>query len=334
MRNCPVCTSPLRNGLFSMRYKIPDGWTLPHRIGWYTCSGCKMIYGDGDFNQAMLDEYYKTKYGYGVNNPANIQRLKSDAAMIADMTGGEGVIVDFGGAGDDGTSVLVDELQRLGVWGCVSTGAGDALPEKCDVIYASHVVEHIYDLPETMLRLTAALATDGTLIVDGPDAMGLLQHWQMPILDFNTKHINHFTLRNYLDLGHCYGFEMVRLKQYALENAPAYQLHFKRLNVADASERHVLTKTAAMMAKLREIREPVNVWGLGDISWHLLAHVDLDVLDYIDNDPAYRDATYNGKSVQERPTNDAPIVIVAQGQRGRLIENIRKAGVTNPIIEI
>jgi len=85
---------------------------------------------------------------------------------------------------------------------------------------------------------------------------------------------------------------------------------------------------------LSQIKKPVNIWGMGDITWHLLSQVDLDVLNYIDNDPAYRGATYNGKPVLDRPDNDAPIVILAQGQRGRLIENIRKAGIGNPIIEI
>ncbi len=86
--------------------------------------------------------------------------------------------------------------------------------------------------------------------------------------------------------------------------------------------------------RLAKIEGPVNVWGLGDITWHLLSRVNLDVLDYIDNDPAMRGQTYKGKPILERPTNDKPIVILAQGQRGRLIENIRKAGITNDILEI
>ena len=75
------------------------------------------------------------------------------------------------------------------------------------------------------------------------------------------------------------------------------------------------------------------MWGLGDVTWHLLSQVDLDVLDYIDNDPAYRGSTYNGKQVQERPTNDAPIVIMAQGQRQRLIAHIKNV-CENRIVEI
>jgi SAM-dependent methyltransferase len=336
-RPCPICLSPSRILVFSMSYLIPDGWTLPDQIDWYTCGKCQMIYGDGSFTQSDLDTYYRERYGYGINSPANIQRLKSDAAMIATALGSENTnacIVDFGGAGDDGKSVLVEELLWRGFAGAVCVGVGDALPAECDVIYASHVIEHVYDLPETMRTISAALKPDGLLIIDVPDATGLLQQWKMPILDFNTKHVNHFTLRTLLELGHRHGFESVKVRPYELENAPAYQVYFKRLGVAYESAWHITANIGRRIEKLREIHEPVNVWGLGDITWHILSQVDLDVLDYIDNDPAYRQATYSGKPVQERPVNSAPIVILAQGQRGRLIANIRAAGVTNQIIEV
>jgi SAM-dependent methyltransferase len=336
MRSCPVCEYTERDLIFPMTYRIPDSWTLPDQIDWYSCGRCGMIYGDGDFSQSDLNEYYRTKYGYGINNPSNIERLKRDAAMIgAICTDLNACIIDFGGAGDDGKSIIENELvSRFGHRNVGSTGAGDTLPANCDVIYASHVIEHVYDLPDTMRMLGAALKPDGLLIIDVPDATGLLRYWKMPILDFNTKHINHFTLRTLLELGHHHGFESVKVKSYELENAPAWQVHFKRLDVAFQSAWHITTNIGARIDKLRQIKEPVNVWGMGDITWHLLSQVDLDVLEFIDNDPAFRDQTYNGFPVREYPSNDAPIVIMAQGQRGRLIENIRKAGIKNDIIEI
>jgi hypothetical protein len=337
MRGCPVCQSNQRTEVFSMTYKIPDGWPLPNEIKWFTCDSCGMLFGDGDFNQDMLDKYYAGFYGFGVNSPANVERLKIDATVISTAINSNksAVIVDFGGAGDDGKSVLVDALQHLGFTNAVCVGVGDALPD-ADVIYASHVLEHIYDLPATMMLLRGALADDGLLIVDVPDATGLLLKWRMPILDFNTKHVNHFTLRHLLELGAHYGFESVCVKPYELERAPAYQVHFRRLDVARGSMLHIMSGMYERLQKLEAIKEPVNIWGLGDITWHVLSepNLDLQVLDFIDNDPAFRRQTYSGKPVQERPTNSAPIVILAQGQRGRLIENIRKAGVTNPIIEI
>ena len=340
MRPCPVCEHPSRTEVFRMPYRIPDGWPLPSEIVWFTCDACSMLYGDGDFNQAMLNEYYTKYYGYGVNNPTNIERLKMDAVMISSLAKHEreAVIADFGGNGDDGRSIIVDTLHERGYVNAECVGAGDALPYPSNIIYASHVVEHVYDLPQTMERISGALAPDGLLIIDGPDATGLLQHWTafrpVPILDFNTKHINHFTLRNYLDLGYRHGFELVDHRRYELENAPAYQLQFKRLDVAQASAKHIMDNISARVDRLRTLAGlPLNVWGMGDITWHLLSQVELNILDYIDNDPAYRGQTYNGKPVQERPTNDAPILIMAQGQRQRLIENIRKIGIQNPIIE-
>lgn len=318
-----------------MTYQIPDGWPLPPKIDWWRCANCGMLYGDGDFDQAMLNEFYTKYYGYGVSNPDNVERLKRDAVDIADERWGKpAVVVDFGGAGDDGVSVFVDEYNKHQLPLAVCVGPTDPIPDSCAVIYASHVLEHIYDLPETMQRLTDALAPDGILIVDVPDSTGLLNRWKMPILDFNTKHINHFTLRNLLDLGHRYGLEAVQVKPYELEYAPCVQVHFRRLDVARASMNHIGEHQIRMLAKLRSITGPVNVWGMGDIVWHLLSIVELDVLDYIDNDPAYRGATFNGKPVLERPTNGAPIVIMAQGQRKRLIANIRKMGIENEIIEI
>ena len=322
-----------------MGYKVPDGWPVPNKITWYTCNRCGMIYGDGEFNQAMLDEFYTKYYGYGVSNPDNTTRLMSDAAMISrEYYQGE-TVVDFGGADDEG-STLVRWLEKIAAAypdthkiKAVCIGPNDPIPQ-AHVIYASHVLEHIYDLPKTMKRITEALAPDGLLIVDVPDANGLLNRWKMPILDFNTKHLNHFTLRNLLDLGRKYGFESVYVKPYELEYAPCYQVHFRRMDVARHSALHISESMYDRKKKLKAIDYPVNVWGLGDVVWHMLTLIDLNVLDYIDNDPAMRGQTYNGKPIIERPTNDAPIVILAQGQRSRLLAYIKSLNLPNEVIEI
>lgn len=105
MRNCPVCASHSRVELFESTFKIPDNWTLPSGISWFKCDKCSMIYGDGAMNQEMFDIYYRTYYGYGINAPDNIQRLKNDAKLISEMSEKKSIIVDFGGAGDDGDSI-------------------------------------------------------------------------------------------------------------------------------------------------------------------------------------------------------------------------------------
>jgi len=281
----------------------------------------------------MLDDYYRNYYGYGVNRPENIERLKRNAERIAESgMDNEAVIVDFGGAGDAGESVLVTELHYRGFPLARAVGPGEDIPT-CDILFASHVLEHVYDLPALMQKITDAVG-DGWFVMDGPDSLGIVLHWPMPMLDWNTKHINHFTLRDYLNLGWRYGFSALEVTPYELGGAPAFQLRMQQLDAGSLSVDRIRGRIFSRLARLRLIDRPVNVWGLGDIAWHLLYQVDLEVLDYIDNDPAYRGKTYNGKPVQERPTNDAPIVILAQGQRARLIENIRKAGIKSDIIEV
>jgi hypothetical protein len=321
-----------------MAYRIPDGWPLPRKINWAECTECGMLYGDGDFDQALLNDYYLNYYGYGINSSDVSDRLTSIADYIAEKYPQTARFVDFGGSGDDGKSIVCGRLQKLGFKNAYNVNAGEPVPP-CDVLLASHVIEHVYDMPAVMDAITEALAEDGLLIVDGPDATGLVLRWRMPILDFHTKHINHFRMIDYLRLMERYGFELTDSSRYvdirSSQHAACVRLYFKRFSTADASRDWVQASVNERVARLRLVGDqPVNVWGLGDVTWHLLSMVDLNVLEYIDNDPAYRGATYGGNPVLERPTNDAPIVIMSQGQRTKLIENIRAAGVTNDIIEI
>jgi hypothetical protein len=296
-----------------------------------------MFYGDGDLTQEMMNEYYVKYYGYGINSKDVEERLSGIAAQIGARYPTTTRFVDFGGSGDDGKSLCVERLKSIGFTEAHNLNAGDPIPP-CDVLLASHVLEHVYSLDETMAEITEALAQDGLFIVDGPDSTGLVNEWGMPMLDFHTKHLNHFRLLDYLKLMDRYGFELVDIVTYrdirSSHKAPCYRMYFKHLDTAKASMLHVTGNIEERVEKLKQIAFPVNIWGIGDIAWVLLSQVKLDILDYIDNDPAMRGSTFDGKPIVELPSNDAPIVIVAQGQRSRLIDRIRGLGLTNEVIEI
>jgi predicted SAM-dependent methyltransferase len=338
MRDCPICNSKKRTEIWTMPYKIPDGWPLMNAITWYTCDACGLLYGDGDFDQALLNEYYRTRYGYGINSVEVDERLTAIADWVASEAGKDVRFVDFGGSGDDGRSIAVMRLHELGYNNAWNVNAGEEVPE-CDIMLCSHVLEHVYDMEAVMIQITDALDEEGMLIVDGPDTTGLLLEWKVPMLDFHTKHVIHFRMIDYLRLMENWGFELMSHVQYedvrSNQHAPCYRMYFQRRNVAQECGDLVQNNMRQRVEKLRSIQEPVNLWGLGDISWHLLAQVpELKVINYIDNDPAYRGSTYDGKQVMERPNNTHPIVITSQGQREKLIANIRKMGVTNEIIEV
>jgi SAM-dependent methyltransferase len=333
MRNCPVCQLPNRKELWTMEYKIPDGWPVPTFITWCECTDCGMIFGDGDISQAMLDEYYKNYYGYGVDSiTGNIERLQALAEEVAKNNDKSKRIVDFGG----GDGWFIQRLKELGFADTHNLHVNMAIPDGVDVLLASHVIEHIYDLPDAMNRINTAIKPGGLLIVDGPDTTGILLDWKMPMMDFNTKHINHFTLLNYLDLGRQYGFTAFRVEHYTHNGAWSYRIYFKKgFNVGESCREKVQGNVERIIESLKKFDgEPVNIWGMGDISWHVLSYVDINIVNYIDNDPAYRGRTYSGKPVLERPDNDYPILILAQGQRDLLIKNILDLHLPNRIVEI
>jgi len=337
MRDCPVCGAYDRDELWTMEYRVPDGWPLPKKITWYQCALCGMLFGDGKFSQRLYNSYYLKYYGFGINSEQVSERLTGIADDISSNHARDSRFVDFGGSGDDGKSIACERLKHWGWKNVYNVNAGEEVPE-CDVLLASHVLEHIYDMPGAMRKIGRALHKSGTLIVDGPDATGIALHWGMPMLDFHTKHLNHFRVIDYLNLMQEWGYELIDSERYidvrSQQQASCIRMKFKKMSTAQHSMMHVTSELSAKIAKLNTINYPVNVWGLGDIAWHLLSKVNLDVLDYIDNDPAMRGASINGKYILEAPTNKEPIVIIAQGQRSNLLAKIHSMNLENEVILI
>jgi hypothetical protein len=67
---------------------------------------------------------------------------------------------------------------------------------------------------------------------------------------------------------------------------------------------------------------------------HLLTKVKLDVVYYVDNDPAFEGATIGGVPVLDAVTSGEPIVIMAQNQATALLKRIQDLGLTNEVIVI
>ena len=337
MRVCPVCESSERETLFLQTLCPPDDWGLPHEISWHKCV-CGMLYGDGDFNQEGLDRFYKCFYGFGVNLPSTAGRLQGMADEICEKYPRTTRVVDFGGSGDDGKSIMVERLKSNGFSNAYNVNVGEDVP-RCNIILASHVIEHIYDVQGVMDKINNALFDNGLLIVEGPSTTGMLLECDAPMLDFNAKHINHFRLIDYLRLMSKWGFELIESRQYTEvrsdQTYPAYKMYFKHLDVAHESIGLIKSNLQKKIDKINSISEPVNVWGLGDLAFCLLSYAkQLNVIQYVDSDPAMRGATINGQSIDCMVRNDAPIVIMVQGQRNGLLGYIKSTGITNKLIEV
>ena len=63
-----------------------------------------------------------------------------------------------------------------------------------DLVVLSHVLEHVADLGGAASALSRLVAPDGMVYVEVPDAAHYCDHLVAPFHDFNTEHINHFSL--------------------------------------------------------------------------------------------------------------------------------------------
>ena len=319
-----------------MEFWIPREWTLPPILTWYQCE-CGMVYGDHpDATQRDYDVYYNERYGYGVEDEGQRQRILERALFINTTLKDKSIrVVDYGG----GESGLSDKLRKM-CWfadtHCI--GAGDTMPDDVDLVIAEHVMEHVYDMPETMAKFDK-VKQGGMAIIDIPDATSIMhgEFEEMPILDFHQKHINHFRAIDIMRLMDRHGFELRQSFQYTERYLPCACYVFTKTNGAAYDHAHdvVYWNIEKKANKLRELGTlPVIIWGLGDIALHTLTKVKPNITHLVDNDPAYRGAVVHGLPVEETVTTNEPIVIIAQSQKKKLIENIRAMGIENEIIEI
>lgn len=191
MRPCPVCQSARRDVIVA-DYSKPS-WDL------YKCASCHMLYADcAEATEQTMDWYYRHVYRTD-DKPYSDDRLNSLADFVLNM-GLDVRILDIGGM--DGE--LQARLKTRG-FSCVDTsGPGDLMCTNYGVIVLSHTLEHVYNLPGMMEKITEAITPLGWVVVEVPiwcddDPLTYDYHWQ---------HINKFRPGDLKRLFRRYGFHV------------------------------------------------------------------------------------------------------------------------------
>ena len=316
--HCPICKSTHKTSVLDLSFVVPDGWTLPDKSTVYECAQCRFTYYDNAATPLDYDVYYRERYGYGVGGADTEERMTWTAKFISDKYGAHGRILDYGAEDPQ----LIDDLNGRGFHAEMYNMGDDRPTGKYDAIILSHVLEHVYDLNGVMLHVMGLLDDYGIVYVEVPNHA----EWggyHSPLLGFHQKHINHFRPHNLDTLFGNYGMGGVWADDYWIRRQSALRRVYQRQASLQTAGYRFMGNMQNSMKLLEAIDHPVNVWGLGDIAWYLLAKADIEVVNYIDNDPAYRGATIKGQPVLERPDNDHPIVVMAVGQAKALIERIK-----------
>ena len=335
--NCPVCGSDKRYTDWTLNFTMPDNWTIPGSSDVCLCLSCGMVWYDSFATQADYDEYYKTKYGYGLDIPEHQLRLDGLAKVIFDTFAPDVRVVDFGG----GEGYLVKKLLQLGFKDVSGWNVGDTPPQNVDLIVASHVIEHVYDLKTMMQGFVDVLRpTTGFVLVEVPDALHYSHLTWPPLLDYQTKHINHFPPFCIDLLFANHGFTcLMRDANHSLPYTN-YRAMYQRDRMGNhyfRAKKGVEKNMVPKIEALRKITEPVIVYGCSDTVWYLLNKVpDLPVAYFVDEDTqAYPPgSTIGGISVVDKIDTDHPILVMAANQRKVILDKLVQLGLTNEVIQI
>ena len=241
-----------------------------------------------------------------------------------------------------------------------------ALPPEvrdADVVVLSHVLEHVQDLRDGIARASGLLRPTGMIYVEVPDATRYAECLAAPFQDFNTEHVNHFGPESLRALLLREGFHVQSVHRKTIEAAPGIPYPaiwaVGRLGGQDplpppspdtelrpAMLDYVARSTARMqqldrsLAPLAERRTPILVWGVGQLTFKLLAMTrlaDVPIRAFLDTSPTYHGMTLRGAPIlppEAVADFEDPILIGTLLHAGAIEERLRALDARNPVIRL
>jgi SAM-dependent methyltransferase len=250
-----------------------------------------------------------------------------------------------------------------------SIASASAQMPKFDCLVFSHVLEHVYDIPAFFMSARRLLAPGGYLYLETPDAARYVDYLYAPFQEFNTEHINHFSARTLENTARRFGFEPVFVEQKVIQTAedtlyPAVFGLFRDGGGAAGEptvvcDQDLPSRIAAYIRHSADQMDRINhrlagqlantegviLWGAGQLAMKLLAlpcFAQTQVRALVDNNPILRGKTMGGAPVigpdkigpQEIARSLEPIIIATLLHAGEIRAQIRRLGLSNPVITL
>jgi hypothetical protein len=199
-----------------------------------------------------------------------------------------------------------------------------------------------------------------TLYIETPDAMRYADFVFAPFQDFNTEHINHFSLVSMTNLLHECNFTPIgsatkeilsapdkpypALFIFATPSsdlptkiAPDTELKPRLLEYITISHR-VMDEIEAHLQTVLAQSPEVIVWGTGQLALKLLAETSLaeaKIDAFVDGNLLYRGQFLQGTPIiapDEVRASDRPIIVTSILHQRAIVKRIHELNLTNPII--
>jgi SAM-dependent methyltransferase len=236
----------------------------------------------------------------------------------------------------------------------------DDAREVYDLVILSHVLEHVWDIPKALASVRGRLKDGGHVYVEVPDASRYAEFLVCPFLDFNSEHINHFSL-------HCLGEVMRRAGFYPASNGmrnlmlasgkypaiyiiarmgdrPATWLEKSDTKLAGCLEEYVERSREYMKAIDMQLGEQIGckeiiLWGYGEFAQQLFltqAVRSAKIVQVIDRDRAKQRKMFKGLKVEgpEMIHTDATILIASVLNKDSIKKDIQMMQLKNNIITL
>lgn len=370
-RPCPITGDRTVVVLHHQQFVLAQDNPLPsaYDVVWSPRGG--FAYADTPAEQVVYDQYYagRSKYEDNVTStgggasPSDLVRIEQTAADIAKLfPNRRAKIVDIGCANGG----LLQALKNLGydsllgvdpspscvesvraVPGIDATVGGiltlPRLADGAEMVLLSHVLEHIYDLRRAVRAVANALASKGILYVEVPDAARYRDFIVAPFQDFNTEHINHFSLVSLRNLFQSQGFEFISAGTRTVDSTPGcpYPVLFALFRKSakpvvgfdyrrdneflESIQEYVVRSRAKLRLMESRInqwsrsRAPIIVWGTGELTMKLLAETslrDANIVAFVDGNPVNQGKTLVGREIYaprelQQRFGESPSILVA-----------------------
>jgi len=387
-RPCPICDSHDGVLLYEQRLMLPDdqhGAGLQRVV---VCNDCGGAFTDTSIPQRDYDALYENRSRYAAGPAApvdaerDVARFRDIAALLDEMVPGRSArIVDIGCAGGEMLAALADRgyVDLTGIDpspACVERSRGipgvranrgslanlPAPAEPWDLVILSHVLEHVRDLKGALAALFPFVAPGGVLYVEVPDASRYVDFAWSPFQDFNSEHINHFSLQSLENLLAASGFRTVRRATKEILSAPGmpypalYCLARRegtRLSIRRDDELRLrlesyIDRSSAILDDIDRCLsehigsdDPVIVWGTGELTAKLLTQTFLGharIVAFVDSNPVNQGRILRGLPViaPEALPRDGTALIVASSilHYDSIARAARSLGLHNPVLRL
>jgi 2-polyprenyl-3-methyl-5-hydroxy-6-metoxy-1,4-benzoquinol methylase len=386
-RPCPLCETGEVDILHTQTFELPEGHPLSSGYDVVVCPYCGFVYADTAVTQADYNRFYAEHSKYedaktgtgGVENPFDWKRQQETALQIAEVLQNTGAaILDVGCAnggmlkalkelgyenlcGIDPSPVCVENTKRLGIEAHQGSLFLPFTENAYDCVILSHTLEHVQDVRGALRWIGKRLKPGGMVYLETPDAARYVDFIYAPLQDFNTEHINHFSLASLKNLMSTRGYMFIdgAAKDLVAGEDMYYPAVFGFWKKTETFTATLLKKDKLLRQKMEEYivrskqmmsdidaritslisRAPsLIVWGTGQLAMKLLAETSLaraDILAFIDNNPINHGKILHGKSIlppQDAAKWDAPILIATLLHHRSIAKQIREMGLKNEIV--